>query len=401
MSPTDPDQNPIDALASDGEGAPGAGEPAPAEHVEGTPDLIDAPPLPQRVHPPESSVDSSTDRDLDPEDSAEPPSVDAPASAGDPVDAAAANGPADAAGSAEVDSSEAPSVVGGGSSGEPPRRKGGVLRGCLVALGVFALLGALGAALIVVVVAVIVLLGGGSLVYFISSLDDPRTAPGDIDLTQPLDDPTGADVDRAPSDDDTAVATVTDGRGDDLGTDDDEAIDARGAEDDTGVEGDTDGATDGDDGTADGDDAAPPAADTTSPSSAPERSSPPRTDDGEPPRRADSRSGSSSPSSEAPATEPASSRPSTSRSGTRTAEEQPTALVAGQGAVKLSGDGKVVLVKGRRRYPVPGNVPSGKYDIEVTFPGEPSAVTVGSVSVDSGETVTLACSARMGICRPR
>jgi hypothetical protein len=68
--------------------------------------------------------------------------------------------------------------------------------------------------------------------------------------------------------------------------------------------------------------------------------------------------------------------------------------------ISLDGDGSVVLVGGGRRHPVPGNVPAGRYDIEVTFSGQ-EAVSVDRITVREGSNATIRCNARMGVCRSR
>lgn len=67
--------------------------------------------------------------------------------------------------------------------------------------------------------------------------------------------------------------------------------------------------------------------------------------------------------------------------------------------VKTKGDGQVVLIGGSGRFPVPGNVPPGRYDIEVTFDGA-SPVRSGKVDVGA-DGATVQCNADMGICRSR
>jgi hypothetical protein len=75
-----------------------------------------------------------------------------------------------------------------------------------------------------------------------------------------------------------------------------------------------------------------------------------------------------------------------------------TQVPSDKARISVTGGAKVVLVKRGSRYPVPGNVTSGKYDIEATFEGgEP--VVVGTIKVEAGQPATIACNARMGICR--
>ncbi len=80
------------------------------------------------------------------------------------------------------------------------------------------------------------------------------------------------------------------------------------------------------------------------------------------------------------------------------APSAPSAGAGGGGNISVSGPASVVLLSGGARYPVPGSVPDGKYEIEASFPGE-SAVTVGNITVSGSHTVH--CSARMGTCRVR
>jgi hypothetical protein len=67
-------------------------------------------------------------------------------------------------------------------------------------------------------------------------------------------------------------------------------------------------------------------------------------------------------------------------------------------SVAITGNAKVVLVSGGARYNMPGRVPTGSYDIEATFPGEP-AVVVGTIKVNGASSIN--CSDRMGTCRVR
>lgn len=73
----------------------------------------------------------------------------------------------------------------------------------------------------------------------------------------------------------------------------------------------------------------------------------------------------------------------------------------GSSNVEVEGEAGVVLVSGSTRYGVPGaTVPPGRYDIEATFPGE-DPVVVGKITVREGESHTISCNQRMGICRAR
>ncbi|MFK7930738.1 MAG: hypothetical protein AB8H79_21325 [Myxococcota bacterium] len=79
----------------------------------------------------------------------------------------------------------------------------------------------------------------------------------------------------------------------------------------------------------------------------------------------------------------------------------PAKPAANTGTVNVKGKGKVVLKSGSAKYNVPGNVPAGRYEIHVTFPGESKQVTVGKVKVRSGATATIRCNAAMGLCVAR
>lgn len=68
--------------------------------------------------------------------------------------------------------------------------------------------------------------------------------------------------------------------------------------------------------------------------------------------------------------------------------------------VSVDGEGSVTLVGGGNRYRIPGNVPAGRYDIEVVFPGQ-EAVVVDKITVREGSGATIRCNARMGVCRSR
>ena len=84
---------------------------------------------------------------------------------------------------------------------------------------------------------------------------------------------------------------------------------------------------------------------------------------------------------------------------TTTTTTTTSAPSAGAGAkVSASGDGTVVLVAGAKRYTVPGTVPAGTYEIQVTFPGE-AAAPAGKVRITDAVDVVIACKASMGICR--
>ena len=78
----------------------------------------------------------------------------------------------------------------------------------------------------------------------------------------------------------------------------------------------------------------------------------------------------------------------------------PAPAPAPKGApVTTRGDGKVVLVGGGGRFPVPGNVPPGSYEIEVSFSGaEP--IRTGKVTVGT-DGATIQCKESMGLCRAK
>lgn len=66
------------------------------------------------------------------------------------------------------------------------------------------------------------------------------------------------------------------------------------------------------------------------------------------------------------------------------------------GTVRATGDAAVVLVGNGKRLS-PGVVPVGTYEVLVTFPGRGSQ-SFGSVSVEAGETVRIACDAAFANC---
>jgi hypothetical protein len=66
--------------------------------------------------------------------------------------------------------------------------------------------------------------------------------------------------------------------------------------------------------------------------------------------------------------------------------------------VDVEGNAKVVLISGDRRYPVPGQVPPGSYDIEATF-SDGIPVNVGRMTVGESGSHVVRCNENMGICR--
>jgi hypothetical protein len=75
----------------------------------------------------------------------------------------------------------------------------------------------------------------------------------------------------------------------------------------------------------------------------------------------------------------------------------PEAL-ASTGTVTVAGDAdRVVLTGGDgSRRKAGASIPTGKYAVDVTFPGN---VTIsGTIAVESGETVTLKCVSAMQRC---
>lgn len=102
-------------------------------------------------------------------------------------------------------------------------------------------------------------------------------------------------------------------------------------------------------------------------------------------------------STSAPATTSTTSTTSTSTTSTTSPPASTPAASAGS-RVTTSGDGKVVLIGGTKRYPLPATMQPGTYSIEVTFSGEPP-VTTGKVRVKEGEDIVITCKSAMGICR--
>ncbi|MFT7518911.1 MAG: hypothetical protein ACI9MC_001045 [Kiritimatiellia bacterium] len=74
------------------------------------------------------------------------------------------------------------------------------------------------------------------------------------------------------------------------------------------------------------------------------------------------------------------------------------AVQKGVGEVMVEGDVEVQLVKGKKRFDVPGEVPAGKYKIEAKFPGTQSHIKVGKVTVRKDFTTVLKCDANMQVC---
>jgi hypothetical protein len=67
------------------------------------------------------------------------------------------------------------------------------------------------------------------------------------------------------------------------------------------------------------------------------------------------------------------------------------------GRVVVDGATSVELVGKSGTYPA-GRVPAGTYSIRAVF-GEDAPVSAGTVTVGSGETVTLSCNARFKRCK--
>jgi len=78
--------------------------------------------------------------------------------------------------------------------------------------------------------------------------------------------------------------------------------------------------------------------------------------------------------------------------------EEPPPLTTGTIAVDGDASG-VELVAGEERYPVPGEVPAGRYTIEATFGDE--VVPSGTVAITEGSTVRLVCNSLFARCTAR
>jgi serine/threonine-protein kinase len=77
---------------------------------------------------------------------------------------------------------------------------------------------------------------------------------------------------------------------------------------------------------------------------------------------------------------------------------EPPLLTAG--VVALDGDASAVeLVAGEERYPIPGEVPAGRYTIEATFGDE--VVPSGTVVVTEGSAVRVVCNSLFARCTVR
>ncbi|MCB9682067.1 MAG: hypothetical protein H6733_11435 [Alphaproteobacteria bacterium] len=72
-------------------------------------------------------------------------------------------------------------------------------------------------------------------------------------------------------------------------------------------------------------------------------------------------------------------------------DDRPSASVA------VTGDASaVVLVRQRKRYPVPGTVPAGPFSVLATFDG--AEVEAGTIRVATGATTTVVCTASTTTC---
>jgi hypothetical protein len=71
----------------------------------------------------------------------------------------------------------------------------------------------------------------------------------------------------------------------------------------------------------------------------------------------------------------------------------PPVAIAAQGA-------SVTLINGGHRFALPSSVPPGNYAIEATFAGQPP-FDAGQLVVQSGQSLSVVCNARMGLCRTR
>ncbi|MFH1463765.1 MAG: hypothetical protein ABIO70_05190 [Pseudomonadota bacterium] len=66
--------------------------------------------------------------------------------------------------------------------------------------------------------------------------------------------------------------------------------------------------------------------------------------------------------------------------------------------VTVEGPASVVLISSAGRFPVPGSIVPGRYEVEATFPGD-EPVKFGNLTVARGGSYTVVCNPRMGICR--
>ncbi len=106
------------------------------------------------------------------------------------------------------------------------------------------------------------------------------------------------------------------------------------------------------------------------------------------------------PAIEDPIQEPGAEQPPTSeeRPAEKTAET-PAAAPSSGVSLTVEGASSVTLIQGAQRYGLPGSVPLGRYDVEVSFSGE-AASAAGQVTIREGNS-TLRCSEKMGLCRVR
>jgi hypothetical protein len=69
--------------------------------------------------------------------------------------------------------------------------------------------------------------------------------------------------------------------------------------------------------------------------------------------------------------------------------------------VRIEGDAsKVVAVFEGKRFPLPGTLAPGKYDLLAWFP-DISSAKVGTLTVTAGQSLTLQCTAAFVQCNPR
>lgn len=79
----------------------------------------------------------------------------------------------------------------------------------------------------------------------------------------------------------------------------------------------------------------------------------------------------------------------------KAAPQEKTAAPTGD--VKVEGDGSVRLIGADGSHAVPGAVPAGEYQIEVTFPGK-EAIRSGGATVRAGGTLNIKCNAAFKRC---
>ncbi|MCB9678490.1 MAG: hypothetical protein H6737_25540 [Alphaproteobacteria bacterium] len=70
-----------------------------------------------------------------------------------------------------------------------------------------------------------------------------------------------------------------------------------------------------------------------------------------------------------------------------------------RGGVEVEGDAVKVFFKGpRRRWPVPGVIPAGEYEILATFAEDQAATAAGTATVKSDTKTRVKCDAAMARC---